>query len=172
MTTYFNARERDQLFRRIEQLTPQSRSRDGRVSGHELICHFNDALRDILRLQTPQRQGALWQRTVLKWLAFHVIPWPESQPKNETALKEFIGQQAPGTFEADHTAFVALLKAFEERSREKTLPPHPVFGTMSHDQWGQYLFLHLDYHLATFDIHGSAHALVAHPTKPVRAADR
>jgi hypothetical protein len=154
MTNYFKPQERESLFRRIECLTPTMASRDRAVTGHQLICHLNDTLRDILGEQRAVRTGNAFHRTVLKWLAFHLIPWPEQQPKNAIALKAFIGQRAPATFEQDHAQFVMLLKAFDERWRASTLPPHPIFGALSKNEWGDYMFLHLDHHLATFGIHG------------------
>jgi Protein of unknown function (DUF1569) len=157
VTDYFKPSERDNLFRRIEELTPTMRSRDGRVTGHQMICHLGDSLREVLGLQAAGRRGTIVHRTVLKWLAFHLIPWPESQPRSEAAIKRFVGQTAPSTYAADHAAFVALLRQFDERWQQGQLAPHPVFGSLSKNEWGAYMFLHIDHHLATFGIHGEPH---------------
>lgn len=157
MTDYFKPSERDNLFRRIEELTPTMRSRDGLVTGHQMICHLGDSLREILGQQTAARRGTIVHRTVLKWLAFHLIPWPEWQPRSDAAIKRFVGQQTPSTYAADHAAFVGLLKQFDERWQTGELAPHPVFGSLSKEEWGTYMFLHIDHHLATFGIHGEPH---------------
>lgn len=157
MTDYFKPIERDNLFRRIEELTPTMVSRDGRVTGHQMICHLGDSLREILGLQTAARHGTIFHRTVLKWLAFHLIPWPETQPRSADAINRFVGRQPPSSYAADHAAFVALLRQFDERWQQGQLPPHPMFGNLSKQEWGAYMFLHIDHHLATFGIHGEPH---------------
>jgi Protein of unknown function (DUF1569) len=157
MTDYFKPSERHNLFRRIEELTPTMRTRDRRVTGHQVICHLADSLREVLGLQQAARRGSILHRTVVKWLTFHLIPWPEWQPRSDAAIQRFIGQQSPGTFAADHATFVELLKQFETRWEQNTLAPHPVFGALSKQEWGAYMFLHIDHHLATFGIHGELH---------------
>jgi len=159
MTDYFRPQERNILFRRIEGITAETRSLDTRVGGHELICHFNNSLREICGLQRATSTANVVQRTLYKWLVFHVTPWPERTPRTPQALRAFIGSKPLATFEADHDELVELLKTFEQKCQEGSLPPHPVFGALSRDAWGHYMFLHLDYHLTTFGIHGNFHAL-------------
>ncbi len=158
MPDYFIPRERDMLFRRIEQLSPEQRSRDGKINGHQLVGHFNNSLREICGLQPPSRHGNLAQRTLGKWLVFHLIPWPESPPKNSAELAEFVGSADLKSFADDHADFVTLLQAFERHCAQHSLAPHPLFGRLSQKEWGKYMFLHLDYHLTMFDIHGEFHA--------------
>ncbi len=158
MTDYFKPRERDILFRRIEGITPDVRSSDGKVTGHQLLGHFNNSLREICGLQRPKRPGNIFERTIGKWLVFHLIPWPESAPKTESQLAEFVGQEKLAAFTNDHATFVSLLQTFESQSSNQTLGPHPIFGRLTRDEWGKVMFLHLDYHLTMFDIHGDFYA--------------
>jgi hypothetical protein len=154
MTDFFIARERDNLFRRIEELTPTMRSRKSLVTGHTLICHFNDELRTILGLQAARGSSILLSRTLWRFLVFNVIPWPEREPRNEAALQRFVGLQTPRDFASDHAEFVALLKQLDARINTVALEPHPTFGALSVKQWGRCLFLHIDFHLTQFGIHG------------------
>jgi hypothetical protein len=158
MTDYFKSQERNILFRRIEHLEATMTSLDRRVTGHQLICHLNNNLREVCGLQASHERSGFLQRTILKWLVFHLFPWPEWAPRSPAALEEFIGAKPPTTFEADHAELVELLKTFEARWQEDTLMPHPVFGHLSKSEWGQYMFLHLDYHLTAFGIHGDFRA--------------
>jgi hypothetical protein len=154
MTDYFKARERDILFRRIEELTPDMLSKDQRVTGHQLICHLNQSLREYCGIAQPQQRGTMFHRTLFKWLVFHLMPWPERAPRDASAMSRFVGDAPPQTFEQDHAEFVRLLQEFESRAKTDSLAPHPVYGRMSRQEWGEYLFLHIDYHLTAFDIHG------------------
>jgi hypothetical protein len=158
MTDYFKPQERNILFRRIEHLEATMTSLDQRVTGHQLICHLNNNLRELCGLQPSHERSGFLQRTILKWLVLHVFPWPERAPRSPAALQEFIGTKPPSTFEADHAELVELLKTFESQSQEARLAPHPVFGPLSKSEWGEYMFLHLDYHLTAFGIHGDFRA--------------
>ncbi len=158
MTDYFKPRERDILFRRIEGITPDMRSRDGRVTGHQLLGHLNNSLREICGLQKPKRPSNIFERTIGKWLVFYLIPWPESPPKTASQLSEFVGRVNLASFANDHETFVSLLKTFEYQSGNQSLEPHPIFGRLTKEEWGKVMFLHLDYHLTMFDIHGDFYA--------------
>jgi hypothetical protein len=158
MTDYFKAKERDILFRRFEELTPTMRSSDGRINGHQLICHLNNSLREICGEQAVVFRSGFFKRTIGKWLVFHLIPWPESNPRSSAALNAFIGSVPPSTFQDDHAAFIALLKKFDAQCRDGSIRAHPEFGRLSLSGWGQYMFLHLDYHLTSFGIHGEYRA--------------
>ena len=160
MTDYFKADERRMLFRRIEQISADSRSRSGKVNGHQLILHFNAGLRELLNPVAAQPQATQLNRLnwlltrVIKWLVFHLTPWPESEPRDAATMANFVGAQPAQSFADDHAQFVALLQRFDAASRADTLTAHPQFGVLTRDEWGQYMFLHIDYHLSTFDIHG------------------
>lgn len=158
MTDYFRSQERNILFRRIEEISADSLSLDGKVNGHELICHFNDNLREVCGLQPARATAIPFQRTLYKWLVFHVAPWPERTPRTDVARQQFVGAKPPTNFETDHNELVELLKAFEQQASDNSLSPHPVFGKLSRDDWGRYMFLHFDYHLTSFGIHGDFRA--------------
>ncbi len=158
MTDYFRTKERNILFRRIEEVSVDAKSLDGKVSGHELICHLNNSLREICGLQSAAASSNLLLRTLGKWLVLFVIPWPESTPTSDPALSAFVGAQRPTTFEQDYAELVELLKTFERLWQDDNLQPHPVYGRLSRADWGRYMFLHVDYHLTTFGIHGDFRA--------------
>lgn len=158
MTDYFKPHERDILFRRFEELTPEMRSTDNRIDAHQMLCHLNNSLREICGLQPVESQSNLFKRTIGKWLVFHLTPWPERNPATPEALVAFVGTKPPTSFAADHAEFVSLLQTFDEQCARGTIGPHPHFGYLSRAEWGQYMFLHIDYHLTTFGIHGDFRA--------------
>jgi hypothetical protein len=163
MTDYFVAKERNVLFRRIEQLAPDLRSDDRHLTGHQLLCHLNDELRSLCGLQPVEPSTSFFplavRKTVFKWLVFHVTPWTEPAPKTEEAKARFVGRKPAASFEQDHDEFVALLQTFEAHAEAGTLQPHPEYGVLSKQDWGRYLFLHMDYHLNAFNIQGDFRAL-------------
>lgn len=97
-------------------------------------------------------------RTIGKWLVFHLLPWREKMPSNSVEMQRFVGETPQRSFAEDHAAFITLLQEFEVRCRAGTMPPHSRFGALTLHEWGQYLFLHIDYHLSVFNIHGDYRA--------------
>ena len=159
MTDYFKSRERNILFRRIEALSPEMQSVDKKINGHQTICHLNDSLRTLFT-ETSRQQGvaALLNRTVGKWLVFHLLPWRERMPKNGEEMLQFMGNAPQASFADDHATFILLLQEFDTRCNAGTMPRHSRFGMLSRHEWGQYLYLHIDYHLSVFNIHGDYRA--------------
>lgn len=151
MSDYHIARERDQLFRRLELLLPEMKSISGKVTAHQMLLHLSDGLRGFLGDQPAAAEGTVLHRTVLKWLAFHLIPWPEREPEDEAALARYTGPTPPGDFHADFARLVALLQRFDA-APEGGLARHPLFGTLSRGEWGTYMYLHMDWHLSRFGL--------------------
>lgn len=47
---------------------------------------------------------------------------------------------------------VSLVNDFHEERVKKTRDPHPAFGHLTYDQWGQVQYKHLDHHLRQFGV--------------------
>ncbi len=161
MTDYFKPRERNILFRRIEKLTPEMLSVGKTVNGHQLLGHFNQRLRSLCSNSATTRRGALFYLTIGKlgkWLVFYVTPWPGIMPRSAAQIEKFIGSTPLTTFADDLATFISLLQQFELLCGRNAIKPHPVYGELSQAEWGQYLFLFLDFHLTAFGIHGDYRA--------------
>jgi Protein of unknown function (DUF1569) len=159
MTDYFKSSERNILFRRFEALTPERLSTDKSTTGHQLIRHLNKSLREICSdSPRPHQWYDLFMHTVGKWLIFHLLPWRESAPRTAECMTLFTDGNSNSGYAEDHAEFVRLLQEFEQKCTLGTLLPHPRFGRLSKSEWGQYLFLHCDYHLSKFNIHGDYRA--------------
>ena len=161
MTDYFNPRERNILFRRIEAVTPEMLSVSKTVNGHQLFGHFNQHLRELCGDVVTAKHSALFHHTlgrVSKWLVFYVTPWPAIMPKSAAQITKFVGTTPLTTFADDHATFITLLQQFESRCQQNAMQPHPIYGELSQAEWGQYLFLFLDFYLTAFAIHGDYRA--------------
>jgi hypothetical protein len=161
MTDYFKPRERNILFRRIETITPEMLSVGKTVNGHQLLGHFNQHLRDLCRDTVTVKRSALFYLTIGKlgkWLVFYVTPWPAMMPKSALQVEKFIGAIPLTSFANDHATFISLLQQFESLCQRNAMQPHPVYGNLLQSEWGQYIFLFLDFYLTAFGIHGDYRA--------------
>ncbi|MCF8256237.1 MAG: DUF1569 domain-containing protein [Flavobacteriales bacterium] len=54
--------------------------------------------------------------------------------------------------EVERAALKSALAAFVKLPTESILKTHPIFGTMSDDDWGHIIYKHLDHHLRQFGL--------------------
>src|SRR5690606_34536514 len=55
-------------------------------------------------------------------------------------------------FSREKAKLMALINDFHQQKDKKVWDPHPVFGTFTHEQWGQMQYKHLDHHLRQFGV--------------------
>lgn len=130
------------------------------MTARQMVCHAADQLRvalgDIevhtgqLRLRFGDREvevnpGLLWfhlgRRILVHWL-----PWPKSRVG---APPEML-TTPPGEWREDIAALHALVDRVGEKNANETWAAHPVFGSISGQEWGLLCWKHLDYHLRQF----------------------
>jgi hypothetical protein len=81
MSTLADAGVRSACRERLNQLSPDSKARWGRMTAHQMVCHLNDSF----RIGTGERYASpatnLFQRTFIKWVALHTtMQWPKGVP--------------------------------------------------------------------------------------------
>ena len=150
MSNLYIAHERDRIFRRLETLTADAISDNGIVSGHHTVTHLSHDLDVMLGDKPALKQGNLWSRTAGSWLVLNFIPWPEKLPKEANGLTDFLhgASTDPETFDRDFDALIERIRRFDARCNASIMPPHPLYGPLSRDSWGKYLYLHIDWHLS------------------------
>ena len=146
------ARERDkaEILRRLKAIGPESVSRWGRMSAHQMVCHLGDAFRMAIGQKPAGCTGSLAQRTVVKWIALYLpLPWPGGIPTSQE-IDQHRGGTRPSEFAADVDECQALLALVTAQPRPFEWPPHPIFGRMSDAAWLRWAYRHADHHLRQF----------------------
>lgn len=147
MKSLAHPQERDDIFRRLKGIGPESTRRWGRMSAHEMVCHVSDAFRMALKERPVADMHTVVTTTLLKWVAFYaplrwphgVATMPEVDPQSEGT--------APGPFADDRAELERLIARFCEGERHGE---HPIFGPLTHGQWMRWGYLHTDHHLRQF----------------------
>jgi Protein of unknown function (DUF1569) len=148
MSNYFIAHERNQIFRRLEQLTPSHQA--GAVTGHDTLRHLLADMQIILGPADGTRGRGLLAGGPGRWLVLNLVPWPESLPAE--AERATFAPDTGRSYEEDFAAFVECLRQFDARSKASSLGAHPRFGNMNRDAWGKYMYLHIDWHLSKMNL--------------------
>lgn len=141
---------RDELGRRLAALHPDTPRRWGTMSVHEMICHASDLFRVALGEREARDKSGLLQRTLVKWYALRLpVRWPRNLP----TLRE-VRAQAGGTPTGDFDEDRAELSRLMDRllAADGRLPPHPLFGPLSRNEWLRWAYLHTDHHLRQFGV--------------------
>ena len=144
-----NPTDRASMMARLEALRPDARKRWGRMSVGGMLCHLTDAFEVVLGDRPADRRPKFHERTVMRLVALHTpIPWPHGV-KTVPACDQELGGTPPGEFERDRAALRDAMERFIDRVEPDRIA-HPIFGRMSADEWGRWVYRHMDHHLRQF----------------------
>lgn len=150
MRTLAHPHDTTAIRERLRTIRPDSVSRWGRMSAHQMVCHLADSLRMAAGATSVEVYASPITRTLLKWIVFYFpAPWPHGVHTNPE-----IDQGREGTRPTDFAADLAEVETWLDRV---TAPgsrlephPHPLFGRLSDAEWLRWGYLHLDHHLRQF----------------------
>jgi hypothetical protein len=131
---------------RIARLEPDTARRWGTMSCQQMLCHLGDQMRVALGDHAGKDRSTLASTTLIKWLVLYV---PMRPPRGRVQTVPEMLATKPSAFEADRQR---LLDLVERLVVAETVHPHPVFGVMSHRQWGRLAARHFDHHLRQFGV--------------------
>ena len=83
----------------------------------------------------------------LRHLVLYALPFPRGAP---TARK--LIARVPEGWSDDLARLDALLERLAARDPAAPQPTHPLFGRMSHGDWGHLVWKHTDHHLRQFGV--------------------
>jgi Protein of unknown function (DUF1569) len=151
MRTLAHTHDKVEIVSRLRKLRPESVRRWGRMSAHQMVCHVADAYRMALGRKPVSPATGPLQRTILKWVALYLpLPWPPGRlPTSPEIDQEALGTR-PLNFFADVAEVETLLELLTASATDLDRPPHPTFGSMSHEAWLRWGYLHTDHHLRQF----------------------
>ena len=149
MKTLKNLSERQNIARRMGQLSPADKAVWGAMSVHQMVCHLDDSYKVPLGERTASPATGFLQRTVVKWAALKVpTQWPRGFP-TRPEMEQGKGGTIPVDFCQDLASLLSTLNRFCDRLPTPCLP-HPIFGKMTAEDWMRWGYLHADHHLRQF----------------------
>ncbi len=140
--------DRAALRRRVESLTPSSTARWGRMTVAAMLEHLCRSVSMSLgELPVEPRNKRAFQVFPLKHLVLYVLPFPHNAP---TAPELLV--QEMGAFEVAQPSLLKLLERAGKGPVDGEGPVHPLFGRLSHREWGVLLHKHISHHLSQFGV--------------------
>jgi hypothetical protein len=139
-----------QIFERLEKLTPKTHSLWGRMNAGQMICHLDDAYLMSLGKRPVSEDIGFLGRTLVRWVALHSnITWPKGV-KTRPESDQSVGGTPPADFETDKARLIANLEAFLDPSKPFQGRQHPIFGKLTDEEWLRWGYRHADHHLRQF----------------------
>jgi hypothetical protein len=146
MKSIWRASTRDELRSRLGRLSPDSKALWGSMSAPQMVAHLADCSRMTLGdlPVTPKRTAIRYPP--LKQLIVYCLPFP----KNARTAPETISRM-PGDWMQEVQAAGALLERIASPPDGRR-PEHPVFGRLSEQALGVFVYRHYDHHLRQFGV--------------------
>lgn len=142
----YDRTRREALAGRLALIPHDRHPKWGKMTAPQMITHLIEAYR-MPGGELAIRRRKMPFRPLVKWLMLHVLPFPKSAP----TAKELLARK-PSTWDADVAALRALILASERPAATAPVGDHPIFGEMSHADWGVLLYKHTDHHLRQFGV--------------------
>lgn len=136
---------------RIMSLRPNSERRWGKMDATEMMAHLRRSLElSLNEIEGIEDKSNLFTRTVMRWLAFHVLPWPKGKLKSPPMF-------FPEFHETFETEREKLLEAMERFIDELEADPEqtglsPFFGPVTLHYYRRMHGKHMDHHLRQFGV--------------------
>ena len=149
MKTLLEASALEEIKKRLNQLTPETRAQWGKMDVAQMMAHLSNVLEVALGDQKPPR--SLIGRLIggfFKVKAFDDSPIPHNSP-TAPSFKVVEAKR----FAEEKTRLSTLLERFTRGGvAGVTTHPHPFFGPMTPDEWGKGQYKHVSYHLEQFGV--------------------
>lgn len=140
-----------EILARLENLTPETKQKWGKMSAHETIVHLSDPMRVALGTRPVAFRKSILSMWPMKTLMLNYLPFP----KNAPTAREFVqGDKGtkPVDFAADMKELLKNIEQFHTLKDKDELPLNPVFGKLTAGQWASLQWKHIDHHLKQFGL--------------------
>lgn len=145
MLTLWDAKCRQDLLSRFEQLTPERRPAWGRMTCSQMLAHVAEPLKAAMGEKPAAPKPGPLRNPILRHIVIYWAPWPKGVP----TAPEFIHTDEPD-FKESLAALRETVEQFAAFDKSARREPHPAFGDISHKDWGRLTYRHLDHHLRQF----------------------
>lgn len=148
MRTFWDGTTRDDICRRVERLTPESKALWGKFTAPQMLAHLNDAMRMATGELVTQPKNTPFRRWPLKQLIVYTLPWPKGAP----TAPELLVRCDRAILSVEQAEFRKVADRVASKPASERWPEHPAFGSLTHRAWGVLVFRHADHHLRQFGV--------------------
>ncbi len=147
MKTLLNATIRQELYHRLEKLSPYVPAIWGTMPAIQMLAHLSLQLECALHIRPVERLPISWLVRPFRKLIINVVSWPHNLPTAQS-------WKNPKTMEWDDelNRFLGLTEQFSETRHREIKGIHPLFGPLNRKEWGRLSYRHINHHFRQFGI--------------------
>lgn len=147
MQSLLNSKSHQEIQERIAKLSPESRPIWGKMNAGQMLKHCQRPL----EIAVHQKDFGLKPNILVKLFFKKAMYSDKPFMKNMPTPKGFIVSEDVD-FNTEKESLLKLINAFYQLKDQNEWNPHPVFGKLSSQEWGQMQYKHLDHHLKQFGV--------------------
>jgi hypothetical protein len=142
----FNTKDFLEIYHRVQKIKPDAKRNWGKMNLVQMLNHLKVATGSALGAYHLKDESSFLWRVVIKFVVIRIL---HRLPKNAKAANGFkIEMNNVLDFEFEKEQLREILrKAFSSRNKSYQ---HPLFGTMTREEWGILIYRHFDHHLRQF----------------------
>lgn len=138
---------KQEIIDRIHKLTPETKQLWGKMDVSQMLAHVQLPIR--IAYGTHQPKGSFLLKLIgplFKSKLWDENPYRQSLPTDPT----FVMTGSEKEFEKEKAAVLELIIKFSKENIP--IDRHPVFGSLTKDNWSKATWKHLDHHLKQFGV--------------------
>ncbi|MBT8291153.1 MAG: DUF1569 domain-containing protein [Muriicola sp.] len=147
MKSLFESEAYGEILSRLDQLKASDSGLWGKMTVGQMVWHCQVPLKVAVSNKPNSKKGNLLVRWFFKKSLYNDRPWRKNLPTSP-----FAKTTEAKDFTTEREKLRALITEFHQLNNRKTWSPHPLFGRLTHEQWGMMQYKHLDHHLRQFGV--------------------
>lgn len=144
----FDPQAAQDLEKRLSNLSADAQPQWGKMNASQMLNHCASQM-EIALSKKPMKVNFLF-RFFGKYIKKNILSGKPTK-KNSPTAKELLPVNTQ-SFEQEKAKLIALLHEMIQREQSLQGAEHPLFGTMSSNEYGRITWNHLDYHFGQFGV--------------------
>ena len=138
---------KNELLKRINQLTPKIQPKFGQMTAHQMVCHCTDFYRLILG------EMLLKEKPLLNVQEVTQLAQSKKKVPSPNQFDQVAGNgTSPKNFESALATLKKYLEKFYRLHEAYDYPPHFYFGRLSRIEWRKIAYYHMNHPLRQFKV--------------------
>jgi hypothetical protein len=147
--TMFDASSFEAIKTRLENFQPNAVRQWGKMDAAQMLAHCSISLEQCIGKTPFIDESNFIFRTLIKWVVLRQIRKGKLSRNSPTAKSFYVTDERQ--FDVEKQRLLNVLTEFFQKGQSGHLMPHPAFGPLTKDDWGQLMHLHLHHHLTQFN---------------------
>lgn len=153
MKSINDSQTKQEILKRIDSLSVNSKALWGKMNAGQMICHLGDQIKLALKYIKIEGKENFFTRNVVKNLIMLGMKPPKGKIETMPELNQTQGKGTqPQEFYNDKKSLILLIEEYCSTEENFDFGTHSLFGRMNKKQWGKAIYSHLDHHLTQFGV--------------------